>query len=681
MNSTELTVPIGPNGEANLESTASLLVDAGAKFRAEVSRFRSIVEETGEFAVDTETSGLRWYKHRCVMIQVFARGEQPGVYSNLAFSFAWGTKLDPAQFGWLRELLNTKRLFMWNAKFDMHFLRALLGEETTFEGAEVIDGMVMSQMLKKHDFAKSDLKTRAREDLGYNMTDFDDLFKLGKNKSLLHYDLLDVASYAVKDPIATYYECKYLLAELRDRPENQKLDRLFHKLEKPFTKVLYNMERKGLVINTGYVEELYEEYSAKQEQARKAIFTAAGRPFNNQSQAQFCDILEELGFPPTEFRRTKKSNKRQLDEKAVTAYIGIASKKKLSRCLTMLAAHQEYASLQKLVSTYIIPLRAEDTKVYSGTLNKNGEQKFKLVESIVHKCRDNHYRVFPTFNQTKTRTGRLSCDNPNAQNWPRPNKKLGEQDAGRIRRCVESPRGYALGDLDYSQIELRLLGHASKEPRFIKAYRNKDDLHRILAAKMFKKKPTEVTDEERQAGKSTTSFGVVYGMSPPTLAREHLKGDVELAYRIVNDFFADNEKVHSFKLHTERFAQEHGYVETLFGRRRYLTGATDEHSRHFNAAMREAVNTVIQGSAADFVKMAMLKVAKSRRLKELGIEMIAQIHDELLFLIPLTVLEKYGEEAVMLMLRKEMEDFKAARKLLCPLVAEGSIAGDWYDAH
>lgn len=681
MNSIEITVPIGPNGEAGRPSTATLFTGDSPKLKSEVSRFCGIVNKTGEFAIDTETSGLRWYRHRCVMVQIFAHGKKPGDYANLAFSFAWGSKLDSTQFGWLCDLLNTQRLFMWNAKFDMHFLRALLGDEVTFEDAEVVDGMVMSQMLKKSDFAKADLKTRAREDLGYDMVDFDDTFKLNKNKSLLHYDLLDVAGYAVKDPIATYYECKHQLAQLRDRPENQKLNRLYHKLEKPFTKVLYNIEREGLVINTGYVEELYAEYSAKQEQARKAIFTAAGRPFNNQSQAQFCDILEELGFPANEFRRTQKSNKRQLDEKAVTAYIGVASKKKLSRCLTMLAAHQEYASLQKLVSTYIIPLRAEDTKVYSGAVNKNGERKFKLVESIVHKCRDNHYRVFPTFNQTKTRTGRLSCDNPNAQNWPRPNKKLGEQDAGRIRRCVESPRGYAMGDLDYSQIELRLLGHASKEPRFIKAYRNKDDLHRILAAKMFRKKPSEVTDEERQAGKSTTSFGVIYGMSPPTLAREHLKGDVELAYRIVNDFFADNEKVHSFKLRTERFAQEHGYVETLFGRRRYLTGATDERSRHFSAAMREAVNTVIQGSAADFVKMAMLKVAKSRRLKELGIKMIAQVHDELLFLIPLAVLQEYGEETVMLMLRKEMEDFKAARKLLCPLVAEGSIASDWYDAH
>lgn len=677
-----VTVPIRGDGEVG-ESTALVIMSPKALIaRGAINKFRSMVRKTGEFAIDTETSGLLWYRHKIVMVQVFAADPDTGDYSNLVFPFYWGSDVHPQEdMVWLVELINTGyRMFMWNAKFDMHFLSQL--GPVNYDNAEIVDGLVISQMTAPKDFAPSDLKSRAREDLGYDMVDFTDEFTLGKTKTLLHYGLEEVVKYAAKDPIATFYECKHLLAKLEE-PHNRRVGKLYHSVEKPLTKVLYDMETTGMVIDTGRVEELYTEYSAKQAAAVSAIYAAAGRTFNVQAQAQFCDAMVEHGFPAHKFRLTGKSKKRQLDEKAVEHYIEISAKKKLTRCLAMLAAKQEYAAVQKLVSTYIIPIRGCPTKIYASNGNvdkKTGEVKFTWSEPIVQKCADGYFRIFPSFNQTKARTGRMSCDQPNAQNWPRPNKKDPFND-GRIRDCVIAPRDYTLGDLDYSQIELRILGHASGEKRFIHAYKHGLDLHRIQVSRLLKKRPEDVTDEERQIGKVTTSFGVIYGMHYKTLAREHLGGDVEFAERVINDFYAENPRVHRFKLMTERFARKNGYVETLCGRRRYLDGAKSADEWRQNAAMREAVNTVIQGSAADFVKLAMIRCHRSKWMREHGIKMLAQIHDELIFQIPLWVVDKYGDEYVILKIRDVMENFKASRKLKCPLKAEGGFGSSWYDAH
>lgn len=252
---------------------------------------------------------------------------------------------------------------------------------------------------------------------------------------------------------------------------------------------------------------------------------------------------------------------------------------------------------------------------------------------------------------------------------------------GRIRQCVIAPMGYAIGDLDYSQIELRVLGHCSREPRFIKAYREGQDLHRINVAKMLRKAPEDVTDEERNLGKITTSFGVVFGMHPRTLGNQYLNGDVEFAERIIYEFFAANPRVHKFKLSTESFAEKNGYVETFIGRRRYLPNINSRDRMQASGARREAVNTVIQGGAADLVKLAMLSCHRSKRLRELGIFMVAQVHDELIFLVSLRAIDELGDEGVLKEIRRAMEEFKIAKKLRCPLVAEGSIAENWYEAH
>ncbi|MFH1857271.1 MAG: DNA polymerase I [Candidatus Omnitrophota bacterium] len=445
------------------------------------------------------------------------------------------------------------------------------------------DTMVASYLLNPSKL-NHNLEDIAFEYLNYSMTTFEDLLGKGKNKiSILEVNIENLKNYACEDADITL-RLKYIL-EKKMKEEN--LFDLFFEIEMPLVGTLSWMEESGLSIDTALLEKMSGELEGKLGELTEKIYEEAGEKFNINSPKQLQGILfEKLKLKPA--KRTKTGPSTDVEVLA-----------KLSKEHNLPALLLEYRELAKLKSTYVDALP-------------------KLINPVTG-------RLHTSFNQTVTQTGRLSSSNPNLQNIP-VKAELGR----RIRKAfIAGGKDHLILAADYSQIELRIMAHFSKDPVLVDAFKNDMDIHSHTASLIFGVEEEEVTKSMRSIAK-TVNFGIIYGMSPYGLAKE-LDIEIDKAKEFIEAYFRRYPKVKEYIDEQVEFASAHGYVCTLFGRKRYIPQINSDDIQLRNFAVRTVINTPIQGTASDIIKKAMNEVYSEFRKRKLNSKMILQVHDELVF--------------------------------------------------
>ncbi len=485
------------------------------------------------------------------------------------------------------------------------------------------DTMVASYLLNPSKL-NHNLSSIALEYLNHKMTEITELIGKGKNQITMDkVDVQRVCKYCCEDSDVTFRLRNILEAQLRDKG----LFPLFSEVEMPLVEVLSGMEESGVSLDVDYLNEMSKGMQKKLNALTKDIYEIAGCEFNINSPKQLQEILfVRLKLPPVKKTKTGLSTDEEVLEK-------LATKHSLPKALL------EYRELSKLKSTYL------------DALPRLINQKTK--------------RVHTSFNQTVTSTGRLSSSEPNLQNIPI------RAEIGRLIRkaFVPKDRNSYIVSADYSQIELRILAHLSKDKVLIDAFKNDLDIHRHTASLIFGVSENKVTDAQRSQAK-TVNFGIVYGMSAYGLSKD-LGIEVEKAGQFIDAYFERYPKVREFINNCIEEARKEGFVTTLLNRRRYIPEINSENLNIRNFAERTAINTPIQGSAADMIKSAMIAIHReleSRKLKSL---MILQVHDELVFEVPKNELEELTRLA-----REKMETIMP---LSVPIKVNISMGKNWLE--
>ncbi|MBQ2803551.1 MAG: DNA polymerase I [Lachnospiraceae bacterium] len=415
-------------------------------------------------------------------------------------------------------------------------------------------------------------------------------------------------------------------AVLQDKLKEAKMEQLMTEIEMPLSLVLYDMEQEGVLVRKEELKAYGDALVARIEELEQSIHTRAGVEFNINSPKQLGEVLfETLKLPGGKKTKTGYSTAAEVLEK-------------LSEEYPIVKDILEYRGLTKLKSTY-----ADGLAVY---IEEDG-------------------RIHTNFNQTITATGRISSTEPNLQNIPM-RMELGR----RIRKVFVPREGCKFMDADYSQIELRVLAHMSEDEQLIEAYHMEQDIHRITAAKVFHTSFEEVTDLQRRNAKAV-NFGIVYGISSFGLSQD-LSISKKEAAEYIEQYFATYPKVKEFLDRLVLEARKKGYITTMFGRRRPVPELSSSNFMQRSFGERVAMNSPIQGTAADIIKIAMIKVWKALREANLRSKLILQVHDELL-------IETYCEEEV-LVRQILSENMKEAAKLSVALEVDLHTGDNWYKA-
>ena len=472
-----------------------------------------------------------------------------------------------------------------NTKYDMTVL-AEAGIET--RGLS-FDTMIAANLIEPGSSLK--LKNLVREKFGVEMTEIESLIGKGKNQiSMAAVPIEQVARYACADADYTFR----LVQVYQPLLAQHGVEKLFHEVEMPLVPVLVEMERTGVLLDLDFLARLSRELAARLQELEKQITAHIGLPINIASPAQLADALfNRLKLPTTGLPRTKTGQ-------ISTAADVLESLRDVHPVIPLILEHRE---LSKLKGTYADALPA-------------------LVSPRTG-------RVHTDYNQTAVITGRLSSSNPNLQNIPI-RTELGRQ----VRRAFIAPLGSKLISADYSQVELRILAHIARDAALLEAFARGEDIHAATAARLFNVPLDQVTPQMRRLGK-TINFGIAYGITDYGIAARTELSQSE-ARRLIDSYFAQYAGVKAYIEQTKREARERGYVQTLLGRRRYFPelqrGVNDVSAR--NAAEREAINHPIQGSAADIIKIAMVRLHHELHARNLRARMILQVHDELVLECP-----------------------------------------------
>jgi DNA polymerase-1 len=529
--------------------------------------------------------------------------------------------IDAPEMAPLRALLEdpTVRKTGQNAKYD---LLALRRAGVAMRGLD-FDTMIASYVLDPGRRSHG-LDVLALEFLDYKMTSFEELCGKGKNAVPFDECPVDAArDYSCEDADITLQ----LRARFEPQLEAYALTTLFHEIEMPLIDVLADMEWTGVSIDTAWFASLKERFRREREAVEREIFREAGTEFNINSNPQLRHILfEKLQLPVLKKTATGASTDASVLQELADAGHALPS-------LLM-----EYRELAKLESTYLDALPA-----------------------LVH---PDTKRIHTSFNQTVASTGRLSSSDPNLQNIPI-RRELGRD----IRRGFVPRAGWRFVAADYSQIELRLLAHLSQDPAFVSAFQAGGDIHRQTASIIFGV-PVEMVTSEMRARAKTINFATIYGQGPHALSRQ-LRIEHAEARRFIDEYFERFRGIRAYLDSMVEFAREHGYVQTIFGRRRYIPELRD---RNFNIRQfgeRTATNSPIQGSAADLIKIAMIRIHAALQERSAAARMILQVHDELVFETPADEVED-----LIALVRHEMEH---AAQLSVPLVVDVGVGENWLE--
>lgn len=429
-----------------------------------------------------------------------------------------------------------------------------------------------------------------------------------------------------KEEIGVYvYALQKLYEQTIRQIKEEGTEKLFNEIEMPLVKVLGEMQFNGMMVEKEKLEEFGKNLKERLDTIKKDIYNLAEEEFNINSTQQLGKIL----FEKLKLTQPKKNKRGYATD--------VETLEKIKNEHPIVEKILEYRSLTKLNSTY--------------------------VEGMIPYINTKDSRIHAIFNQTITATGRISCTEPNLQNIP-----SHEGEGKNIKKAFKPKEGYIYIDADYSQIELRVLAHISKDENMINAFKNNEDIHRQVASKVFGVPMEEVTKEQRSKAKAV-NFGIIYGITAFGLS-EQLKIDRKQSQEYIDNYLAKYSGIKTFMDEIVKKTEESGYVETIFGRRRYVPELKSNNYMVRQFGTRVAMNTPIQGTAADIMKIAMIKLYNN--LKNVDAKIVLQVHDELI----IEVKEEQKENAKKI-LKESMEN---ATKLDVPLKVDISEAKTWYDA-
>lgn len=569
------------------------------------------------FAFDTETDSLNTFSANLIGIS-FSMEQGEAFY--LPFGHKDQKNLDIKEtVSDLKEIFEdkTKLKIGHNLKYDIEVLK-----KYDIEAAPpYFDTMVAAYVIDP-TAGRYNLKKIGAQYLGrHEMIKFDEI---AEDKDFSSVPIETAKDYACSDANVTY-ELKSVLEDLLRK---EKMFDLFKDIEMPLLEVLINMEENGVFVDAGYLKELSQGIDIQMKDLERNIFAISGETFNLNSPKQLAHILfEKLSLPIIKKTKTGASTDAGVLEE-------LSGKFEIAEKLL------EYRSLTKLKSTYV------DT----------------LPELIDKKTG----RIHTSFNQTITATGRLSSSNPNMQNIP-VKSELGKK----IRESfVPQNKGHQILAADYSQIELRILAHLSQDKRLVDAFKLDEDIHAATAADIFDVPLDKVTREMRSSAK-TVNFGIIYGISDFGLAKS-LKIKKAEAALFIERYFKRYPGVKEFIDKTIKDAKEKGFSETMMGRKRPLPDINSPNQGLRSFAERTAINTPVQGSAADMIKIAMIKIYSKLKLQTSKCQMILQVHDELVFEVPETEVE----------VTKKIieEEMRTALNLSVPIKIDIGVGSSWAGA-
>jgi DNA polymerase-1 len=506
-----------------------------------------------------------------------------------------------------------------NIKYDW----IVLAQAGVTLAGRMVDSMILSYLLESGERNHS-LDEISQRLLDHKMIPISDLIGKGKNqKKMDEVEVALVAEYAAEDADATWRITEKLEPIVRD----QDLWTLYDDVERPLVEVLARMEKAGVVVDVPRLKQLSDEFAKRLTEIEREIYLQAGGEFNIASAQQLREILyDRLKLPIL--------GKTPGGEPSTAAEIleELAPMHPLPRML------MEHRQLSKLKNTY---LDALPTVIGSDS------------------------RVHASFNQTVAATGRLSSSEPNLQNIP-----VRSEQGRQIRQAFIAPGpDWVLLTADYSQIELRMLAHFCQDENLLEAFRTGRDIHNVVAGQIFGVDESAVTDEQRRQAK-TVNFGVIYGLSAYGLASRLSISQSEAAI-FIEAYFAKYPGIDTWMTTVLEEAKSTGRVKTILGRRRPIQGIKSTTGRQRNLAERTAINTVIQGSAADLIKMAMIRIDQELRALKLQSRLILQIHDELVFEVPKSELAQVRE-----LVRRLMN---SALDLNVPIEVDVAAGPNWLD--
>ena len=509
-----------------------------------------------------------------------------------------------------------------NIKYDLEVL-ANYGIELK---GELWDTMIAHYLIQPELHHNMDYMAEVY--LNYQTIHIDELIgPRGKNqKSMRDLSPTQVYEYAAEDADITLRLKNVLEPKLKEAG----IEHLFYEIEMPLVRVLAEMEMNGVLIDTDSLKETSELFTSRLKELEQRIYELAGEEFNIASPKQVGDIL---------------FGKLQIIEKPKKTKTGqyVTNEETLQ---TLRTKHEivekilEHRGLKKLMGTYVDALP-------------------KLINP-----RTGH--IHTSFNQTITATGRLSSSDPNLQNIP-----IRGEDGKEIRKAFIPEPGCQFFSADYSQIELRVMAHLSEDENMIEVFREGKDLHAATAATIYKKDISEVSRDERTKSKRA-NFGIIYGITVFGLA-ERLEIDRGEARQLIDGFFQTFPQVHDYMERSKEIVRQKGYAETVFHRRRYLPDIHSHNATVRGFAERNAINAPIQGSAADIIKVAMVRIYRRMKAEGLKSKMILQVHDELNF----SVVPEEKERMELLVL----EEMQGAFTLKVPLIADAGWGENWLEAH
>ncbi len=523
----------------------------------------------------------------------------------------------------LRKICSDKIFVGHNIKYDLIVLERAGWRIDN----EIFDTMIAHYLLYptyQHGLAKC-----AREEFDYEMQSITDL--IGKGKKQITFDLVPTkkaANYSAEDAALTFW----LYHNYQHKLQENNVADLFQKIEMPMVYVLKNMENNGVFIDENILKNISERNQLRIGELTKKIYEIAGSQFNLNSTQQLSKVLfDDLNIKPIKKTKTGYSTNINVLEK-------LAEDHKIARLLI------EYRQLTKLESTYV--------KALPGMINPRTG------------------RIHSSFNQTIASTGRLSSSNPNLQNIPI-RSDLGKE----IRNafCPQKENRLILA-ADYSQIELRILAMLSGDDQMIKAFQEKKDIHRETASIIYDLPQNKITADQRRYAK-IINFGLMYGMGAFRISNE-LNISRSEAQKFIENYFSKFPTIKEYLRSSIAKAQETGFVSTIFGRKLFLPDLRSKNKRKAKAAERIAVNMPIQGSAADIIKIAMIKLHKELKPRS-DIKMIIQVHDELVFEIE----ESVKDEAIKLIRNKMIDVLPEKYQNIIFMEVDIGFGKNWFEAH
>ena len=616
--------------ESTEESEAAAVPAAGVEYETvltqqQLDAWIKRLEQADHYAFDTETTSLEYMQAEIVGLS-FAVETHRAAYVPLAHDYAGAPEqLDRdrvlEQFRKLLEDEAPKKIGH-NLKYDMSVLANHGIELKGIAFDTMLESYVLDSTASRHDMDSLALKY-----LAHKCTSYEEV--AGKGAKQLSFNEVPVetaAPYAAEDADITLRLHQTLWPRLQ---QEKALVSVFNDIDLPLVPVLSRMERNGVKVDRDMLATQSGELAQKMAEIEEAAFKEAGQPFNIGSPKQIQEILfDQQGLPV--LAKTPKG----APSTAESVLAELALDYKLPRLIL------DYRSLSKLKSTYTD----------------------KLPERIDSRTG----RVHTSYHQAVAATGRLSSTEPNLQNIP-----VRTESGRRIRQAFIAEKGFRILAADYSQIELRIMAHLSGDEGLLAAFAAGEDIHRATAAEVFGVRPDQVSSEQRRSAKAI-NFGLIYGMSAFGLARQ-LGIERGAAQEYVDLYFARYPGVKAYMDRTREQAHDQGYVETLFGRRLYLPEINARNHQRRTAAERTAINAPMQGTAADIIKLAMIRTDGWIRSGRLDVRMVMQVHDELVFEVAEQDLRQ-AETAI-------REQMQGAAELAIPLEVEVGVGANWDEAH